>query len=1745
MGHSTLPEVPVKHADFISYLSSNPHKKLGELVEPYLQYDAKMREIFAQERDHPALADPYLNVVPVFNGHEKDIKIRARDLCAETDEEKERYIMPLDEKDRRSNGSPAVVQDLMEFQQNFALFCESSLVDLDWSNVVAAGSSVVTSMMPVPPSASKSKRALRHYYHEMIAPASDVDLFLYGLSEEEALKKILEIETSVKDSILTETTTIRTKHAITIASQYPTRHIQIVLRIYKSVSEILTGFDVDCSCAAYNGIQVWASPRAIVSYINQTNVVDLTRRSPSYENRLSKYSHRGFEVYWPLLERKRIDPTIYERSFGRTVGLARLLVLERLPTKSERENYMDERRRERGRPAIQRHFNYSMHGNIKDRYEDEVAEWKVDQEDVSDYHTFTIPYGPKYHAKKIEKMLYTKDLLLNSEWNKPKDREVNLHRHPAFFGRGEDIINDCCGFCPGPFTPEEFDVAEEEGKIYVSGEISFIRDNPGRQTIGSFNPITDEDWSGMAYNGNSAQLCQAIVDGDVEQVEDWLSQEGSDPNMRDYTGRTPLHLAISSTAPVVKTLIDHGARLVSRLADGRTALHLAAARGNVEIVRMILVKSEENEEEEAKKEDARKQARISARNQETEIVNDQKEEKPSNEDDSDIDIIEDSEDSDVDMHSTTTGSYVKVKEEEKKKADGPLPEDEEDEPDFYDINVLAWDTQCSPLHLAILHGHVDVVKELVQTFGADVLLPIKLLNSYDKSPRGAILTLVLALQLPLEKAQRMTQALLEIGASSAQADMRQTTALHYIARKEPEILETLFQFDGPAAKRALNHLCVQGYEYRPTALSPLMTAIQQRNPLGALKLLEAGAEARIEFTAWIKAVESQYENISKRDSNQNLNNFLQDVDQPIILAVQAELPDLVMRLLGSGADPNTLTKETQRSMVDTWYQRYNKMASLLDIVQDKIKSLKDFNDDSAPVRPNPLVKPGVDHVEGIEPDSYKDFVANRLVKAAQKSDESAAKSYADRMKEYNERKGVAEKKKAVQALAEQFVAVEEDLIKRGAKTFVDLHPDVTKEKPETNSYSYQPSTPKSLEIQFDFVVHDLTDETREGYLKLFQAAWDGDLSTIKSLTLTPWGPESDRTPLKIATYDKTDQSPFTIAVLRRHLDVARAILEIAHAQYQPTEEKERVHYRLGNGNDEDSEADDQSDIFVYKEIIDDRFTTEAIEEVSTQVRSTTSPLTILDSRISVRDFDSFAKKGACGLDQRNIEGSTHRNLMTWAVTTNDMPLFTLALDLALEWTDRMNKDEEDSSGVPSFPEPTFDLSIKYGRIEMLKELIRHSGAGMQLESLVKRSGVKFQEKPKYYQGLSVHGKKRADWISAARGIRMRSTTDTHPPLLRAAFEGSLASVEWFLSDTPARNYLDFGEAYKSDKLIAHLNKSAGGFDKCLSTWLGARRELTLHCAVMAPPRNETTKLVEYLIKKMPESIHIKSSQGNTPLSLAFSLGRIEAAKLLTAAGGDQTVRDRNGANLIHLLSETIITNEDRLKLLKEFLDLIDKRLVSSLLSERSSQEPGSLTPLMWWLRKYASVTPAVLKVLLEFAEPTGNEHLEMLDGSGDTPLHYAVKSMKLQWLELMLQYRPDLLYRENAVGRTPYEVAEDVYTAKCVSDAPNVQAQSATGSIVSRSTECFAPDHVVEESVDAERVWRFCEKFSKENPGKRRLVSLLDANEVAKRLSLRYQARLRYGAVNDGDGDGESDVESEVGEDNTDEVRDWYGIAAR
>jgi hypothetical protein len=240
MASQGRPELPAPLSGLVKYIHEHPEIPVSQILGPYHKHEGYLRALFAQDGQNPILDNPYVNTLPLFTEVSELVTTRARNPALETEEERSRYIMPLSDQKRRKDGSPAIVASLAEFQRNFSIFSEASLAEMDWSNVVAAGSSIVNCLLPIPEEYKVNKRKLRQYFHEVFCPASDVDLFLYGLTEEEAIEKIKAIEEAVRDTLLKDVTVVRTKYAITIASHYPTRHIQVCHAMTLLASYLLT-----------------------------------------------------------------------------------------------------------------------------------------------------------------------------------------------------------------------------------------------------------------------------------------------------------------------------------------------------------------------------------------------------------------------------------------------------------------------------------------------------------------------------------------------------------------------------------------------------------------------------------------------------------------------------------------------------------------------------------------------------------------------------------------------------------------------------------------------------------------------------------------------------------------------------------------------------------------------------------------------------------------------------------------------------------------------------------------------------------------------------------------------------------------------------------------------------------------------------------------------------------------------------------------------------------------------------------------------------------------------------------------------------------------------------------------------------------------------------------------------------------------------------------------------------------------
>ncbi len=144
-------------------------------------------------------------------------------------------------------------------------------------------------------------------------------------------------------------------------------------------------------------------------------------------------------------------------------------------------------------------------------------------------------------------------------------------------------------------------------------------------------------------------------------------------------------------------LVDRGARIVARLVDGITSLYLAAARGDPKMFRILLEKSEANEEEEAEK-GAQKKA--STNHNQNKTADDMELLKASGDDSDGMNVDENEASSDGDSTAMKDGSFVQIRGKEDA-GTRTIPDDaESNEPDIYEVNIVAWDILISTHHRA-------------------------------------------------------------------------------------------------------------------------------------------------------------------------------------------------------------------------------------------------------------------------------------------------------------------------------------------------------------------------------------------------------------------------------------------------------------------------------------------------------------------------------------------------------------------------------------------------------------------------------------------------------------------------------------------------------------------------------------------------------------------------------------------------------------------------------------------------------------------------------------------------------------------------------------------------------------------------------------------------------------------------------------------------------------------------------------
>lgn len=391
---------------------------------------------------------------------------------------------------------------------------------------------------------------------------------------------------------------------------------------------------------------------------------------------------------------------------------------------------------------------------------------------------------------------------------------------------------------------------------------------------------------------------------------------------------------------------------------------------------------------------------------------------------------------------------------------------------------------------------------------------------------------------------------------------------------------------------------------------------------------------------------------------------------------------------------------------------------------------------------------------------------------------------------------------------------------------------------------------------------------------------------------------------------------------------------------------------------------------------------------------------------------------------------------------------------------------------------------------------------------------------------------------------------------------------------------------------------------------GAADDFVIHAAVAADPSSHAIELLEYLVEACPGCLEKKNADGETPLLVACRLGRTEFVKILLGANADQSSRNSKGQNILHAALE----NTPKAGQLRKMLDLFDPTLRSHLFLQRNNFNENGNTPLHAWVSQASGVQSdddahgynrrrnryyyrnttkpydgeekdavEMLKLLLEYSK---GEELEMLNAAGETCLHTTIMRDMISLARVIVEFKPRLLYRENAVGRTPAELAHDRLTEQKFKKPDNIKQDKhdCATYLINKKKEEFAshanPEAHTEEqrkellaglglsntysaaefsqimrsmgesnkkrkrdekdlsgSVAKVVAWDLCLTAMEKHPERRRLVSLNEANDVAKRLGEKYSAS-RYFSI-------QAKAESENGEEQEDQDVDFATSQAR
>ncbi|CAG8611552.1 13305_t:CDS:10, partial [Cetraspora pellucida] len=982
------------------------------------------------------------------------------------------------------------------------------------------------------------------------------------------------------------------------------------------------------------------------------------------------------------------------------------------------------------------------------------------------------------------------DMKLNSMKN--NSNLPYLHRHPCFFGNMYQIFRDCCGSCPQAQTPDEIKQQEENDRYYTKGELKFIEHH--------FDPMdpcinnTQDEWTADAYIMEPQEnLCIAATKGDAIWIQQIIQEHGKnlDLDARDHFGRTPLQLAVlGGHLAAVKLLIENGAKITIRMYDGLGPIHLAAKSNYLDIIEELLKKSAQNEKLK-EQDEITKESLVG-----TNVEND------GNESDDSLDIID--------------------------------PEE---------LNE-SWNHSFSPLDYAIIFGHIEVVKRLIQA-GANVRrrIIIKTTDAYHCQ----VIRIYYPLRLCLltrnaQKGLEIASILMDSGAHSLQLDYSYNTILHLaVEAGKLEFVKLLLDID-PKAKRVLNFL-------NNLRQSPVTIAVKNGNQKMVELLLKYGAHATITLEDF-----NEYFKYQKIDCG---------IEQPILFSLENGLSRL---LIEAGVHVNTLVYDS-KTLLDR----------VLELIDDNVKNLHDFKISDVIER-----QLKAKHIKSIisseikkHPiDSYVGFLLSRvdesemndtifkltaldpicndidekesrnreLLEKLQQLDKCFVYLYENgaqinleieenqhtilgKLEELKIKEELLAKKRKyielintnkiqntteadiqkIKAILESQIEILNQIVEHQNNFFTQRVPssqqifnilkkttkDIIKDSknPTSNDIYKTIISYKYLDLSF------IPESLYEQYTNLYQAVWDNNTELVESMS----------TNLIIAVQDKNSMTPFMLACYKGYENMAIQILKIAEQQYHPkdsTDQDPNVNKKSFVNNydilDNNSEWSCESCEFEDEPKTPEEPIIDEAQDTEKAVRTDVTALQLL-LRIG---YSFSAKYELLPINCKKPFTQGEFNGLALATFMNHVKVIKEVLTWA-ETYQKVKDDKEDMTDIvmrlirntntyaplKTFNENNLMLCAMFADNVDVIDLLIEFGAGgnsFGMFNIVRDDEIEAiikKIKPMSYIGLNINGRKKKSWISRHDPYILEQAVD--PSFLHmAAYYAATKTIEYFLSLRP-------------------------------------------------------------------------------------------------------------------------------------------------------------------------------------------------------------------------------------------------------------------------------------------------------------------------------------------------------------------------